>query len=1459
MEDFKNTEDQSTPVSHEDTKQILKESTTSAPFNCVTLRSSSTPSLSPYPAPGGPIVLPASDNNNAKQTTVANGQVPPAVSVWHMSREVPPRFRNHQEPKILLKRGQSLDGISPFLHTGDQSNANTTQRSASLTYANSTCGPGSGAPLLSQGMDKIVVDGSDLQAWPSIVDSRRQNESLSKASWECKQGMQKNKTEQVELGVTADGSNSESVSPSSCETALNSADGESMQQKIQRQDGGQFEDNRVEKEVGPKQAETDIADDCKGLNEAVQLPTFSSNLEALNPDTCHSRGSGELLETGEMWGTSGERQVGWKVTGNDGVSHEVSQTVWDEERSGLKKQAATIKRSDVPKEGMSGLVKESSSGCLQDTQMIATNTTTTDSEKRMNEREWEGSECESAGHGSSEDGTWSLNNSRAQASCTEVTLQSMLSRSDLDPRVLCNTGWGQTKIKQSIAWDLEVDSSSESGRDWTGPAQIDINSPSCAQWSRDLQGQVKGARSQGAWSKGGQSEEKIDSKQGALLTGRGNSWVEAVEDEQVGRWDGNRRDGGQRREGDRGSWGLGDTQWGENKGRAGQGEKSWADSENEGWRSKQHQGWGDNHQPQHIPNNQTALKGPNQQQLQQSQSQLTQPRGSQESRDPPAGPVALNQSSGWKPGPIPHTSSATEPSGWEEPSPQSISRKMEIDDGTSAWGDPAHYDNRSVNMWDKSNLQQRGQPSQQQHESMPATILPSRDKNTAWERSAGASEQVMDNSTAGWGKAFDAPSGWRDPEESGKGTGWGGSRSNPAKTGSKAMQDGWGDEGLNTSRHSSWEEEDSGSGMWGNRSQDNTSSFSSGGWNQGQGGRRTGAKGPLKGNGGGSWTGSITRQLSNMGITDEEPVSASDRSRRGMSDFNGEMRRGGRGGGSFRSHGSKEPGTTGVFNTSGVAHLRGMHQPGVHHINPSPGVRAQVPQQFLPPQVSGSVLNPMFPPQLSPQHLAMLSGIHPHMQQVQLAYQLILQQQQQQQHHHFLSHRKFPHPPPPPLLQHQDPQQLARIMAVLQQRPKTPTSFPGFVPGVEPESVIGGAKEVGGAQPQFKWMMEAGHPLCPSPPDAIMLKNGLLPGPVKLRGDSSYPHYDLVGVENMGVASPHLTDNWHRTPGGKLGSTPSTPTWPPEFQPGVPWKGVQSPEPDPNPYSGMLGENTLTDTEHHLLQDNTEMNTVLPSPGAWPYCASDTHNSAKFPALATSWPPEPIGHRTNRNSSQLPRPPPGLTHQKQSPWLGVGPHMPRGWSSERQSQESPFGTESSWSGGSSTGSSWLLLRNLTPQIDSSTLKTICLQHGPLMTFNLGLAQGSALIRYCSPDEAAKAQSALHMCVLGNTTILAEFVSEEDVARHFTHSQSRETDGDGETDREVESETGGGGEAKLGWENLDGAGLSLFNRWSHSREGGVWGGVASGYHGNNLWGSPQVEDRGPGLLPGNLLGGGTDTL
>ncbi|CAF90193.1 unnamed protein product, partial [Tetraodon nigroviridis] len=300
---------------------------------------------------------------------------------------------------------------------------------------------------------------------------------------------------------------------------------------------------------------------------------------------------------------------------------------------------------------------------------------------------------------------------------------------------------------------------------------------------------------------------------------------------------------------------------------------------------------------------------------------------------------------------------------------------------------------------------------------------------------------------------------------------------------------------------------------------------------------------------------------------------------------------------------------------------------------------------------------------------------------------------------------------------------------------------------------------------------------------------------------SPFSQYEMLGSETLGIQSQGTADNWHRTPGSKIGSKSATSSWPPEFQPGVPWKGIQSsgdsksdPYMAPGSVLGSPGTSNLNDSDHQLLRDNIGMsvprpnptlNTLLPSPGAWPYSASDSslsniHGTAKYSEYKPSWPPEPIGQnklwRTNRNSSQLPRPPPGLTNPKQtlsSPWSSAVPQLGRNWGGGAGiNQDSRFGPGSPWNEGVSTGGScWLLLSNLTPQIDGSTLRTICMQHGPLLTFHLGLTQGSALIRYSSQQEAVKAQGALHMCVLGNTTILAEFVSEDEVARYFAHSQA----------------------------------------------------------------------------------------
>ena len=83
-------------------------------------------------------------------------------------------------------------------------------------------------------------------------------------------------------------------------------------------------------------------------------------------------------------------------------------------------------------------------------------------------------------------------------------------------------------------------------------------------------------------------------------------------------------------------------------------------------------------------------------------------------------------------------------------------------------------------------------------------------------------------------------------------------------------------------------------------------------------------------------------------------------------------------------------------------------------------------------------------------------------------------------------------------------------------------------------------------------------------------------------------------------------------------------------------------------------------------------------------------------------------------------------------------------------------------------STWLLLKNLTAQIDGSTLRTLCVQHGPLQHFHLYLNHGIALCKYNSREEASKAQTALNNCVLSNTTICAESPSESEVQNILSH-------------------------------------------------------------------------------------------
>ena len=160
-----------------------------------------------------------------------------------------------------------------------------------------------------------------------------------------------------------------------------------------------------------------------------------------------------------------------------------------------------------------------------------------------------------------------------------------------------------------------------------------------------------------------------------------------------------------------------------------------------------------------------------------------------------------------------------------------------------------------------------------------------------------------------------------------------------------------------------------------------------------------------------------------------------------------------------------------------------------------------------------------------------------------------------------------------------------------------------------------------------------------------------------------------------------------------------------------------------------------------------------------------------------------------------------------------------------------------------------MLRNLTPQIDGSTLRTLCLQHGPVRMFHLLLQNGFCLVAYSTQEEALKAQSTLNNCVLGNTTILSHVPSDAEVKQLLsqvspscTWAASATTHSNGGGSYRPGSGLGFGSNGK-GASEWSGAGL-----WNY---GGGAGGGGSGA-GAGAW----DERSGSGLQSNleDLLGG-----
>ncbi|XP_045691838.1 trinucleotide repeat-containing gene 6C protein isoform X1 [Phyllostomus hastatus] len=592
-------------------------------------------------------------------------------------------------------------------------------------------------------------------------------------------------------------------------------------------------------------------------------------------------------------------------------------------------------------------------------------------------------------------------------------------------------------------------------------------------------------------------------------------------------------------------------------------------------------------------------------------------------------------------------------------------------------------------------------------------------------------------------------------------------------------------------------------------------------------------------------------------------------------------------------------------------------QPGLRAQVPqflSPQVQAQL-LQFAAKNIG---LNPaLLTSPVNPQHMTMLNQLY----QLQLAYQRLqiqqqmlqaqrnvsgpmrqqeqqvartitnLQQQIQQQQRQLAQALLVKPPPPPPHLslhpsagkpamdsfpphpqapglpdlQTKEPQSSPSTFAPYPLGSRPALTGPLSVAGLTPSVSVGSMDMTGGLPvkdpsqsqsrlPQWTHANPMDNmPGAASPLDQNPGKHGAIPGglsigpPAKSSIDDSYGRYDLIpsseSPASPPVAVPH---SWSRakSDGDKI-SNGSSINWPPEFHPGVPWKGLQNidPENDPDVTPGSVPtgptiNTTIQDVNRYLLKSGgklSDMKSTWSSGPASHTQASLSHELWKVP----------------RNTTAPTRPPPGLTNPKSSSTWGASP---LGWTSS-------YSSGSAWSTDTSgRSSSWLVLRNLTPQIDGSTLRTLCLQHGPLATFHLNLTQGNAVVRYSSKEEAAKAQKSLHMCVLGNTTILAEFAGEEEVNRFLAQGQALPPTSSWQPGT-------GTGQARLGAAaSSHGLVRSDAGHWGAPCLAGkgssdlLWGGVPQ--YSSSLWGPPSSDDgRVIGsptplntLLPGDLLSG-----
>lgn len=181
-------------------------------------------------------------------------------------------------------------------------------------------------------------------------------------------------------------------------------------------------------------------------------------------------GNSVSADGGNSWGFSGQDDRGGSVGGSTWGTG--TQGAWNGGVGEWGNSSSVSNPSGGNGDGLSS--KSSTSGGSAENPSVSSSTTSTmtrawDNQKGSGDgetadsNEWGGQGSRSGGGTSSSSGGGNSRNGNQhhghhrshQPPNADVALQNLLNRPDLDPRVLSNSGWGQTQIRQNVAWDLE--------------------------------------------------------------------------------------------------------------------------------------------------------------------------------------------------------------------------------------------------------------------------------------------------------------------------------------------------------------------------------------------------------------------------------------------------------------------------------------------------------------------------------------------------------------------------------------------------------------------------------------------------------------------------------------------------------------------------------------------------------------------------------------------------------------------------------------------------------------------------------------------------------------------------------------------------------------------------------------------------------------------------------------------